>query len=121
MVYKALVSDRHNLLQNGNSSINVQIHSIALEYKQSPAQVLLSWAVQRGTSVVPRTTREQRLDENRQLINLDHTTMDVISQLVEERGHVRFLDPRDHIGFDIFDESHDQPIPREDQRNQSEL
>lgn len=35
--------------------------------------------------------------------------MNVINQLAEERGQVRFLDPKDHIGFDIFDESHDQP------------
>lgn len=118
---KGLVSDRYNLLANECSSIDIQIHSIALKYKQTPAQVLLSWAVQRGTSVVPKTTREPRLDENRRLMSLDRTVMNTISQLVEERGHVRFLDPREHIGFDIFDESHDQPISREDQRNQSEL
>jgi len=58
---------------------------------------------------VPKTIREPRLEENRQLIKLDDTAMNVINQLAEERGQVRFLDPKDHIGFDIFDESHDQP------------
>ena len=88
---------------------NGQIESIATEYAKSPAQILLSWAVQRGTSVVPKTVRELRLDENRQLEKLDNTAMDVINQLTEQKGQIRFLDPRDHIGFDIFDECHDQP------------
>lgn len=64
---------------------------------------------------MPKTTREPRLDENRQLVRLDDKVMSIINQLAEERGHVRFLDPRDHIGFDIFDESLDQPMPSEDQ------
>ena len=40
---------------------------------------------------------------------LDDTVMNIFNQLAEERGQIRFLDPRDHIGFDIFDQSHDQP------------
>ena len=58
---------------------------------------------------MPKTVREPRLEENRQLFRLDDTAMNAINQLAEERGQVRFLDPSGHIGFDIFDESHDQP------------
>ena len=36
--------------------------------------------------------------------------MNVINQLAEEKGQIRFLDPRNHIGFDIFDEILDQPM-----------
>lgn len=81
----------------------------------SPAQILLSWAVQRGTCVVPKTVREPRLEENKQLFRLDDTVMIAINQLAEEKRHIRFLDPRNHIGFDIFDENHDQPIIEEQQ------
>ena len=97
---------------------NGQIQSIATEYAMSPAQILLSWAVQRGTSAVPKTVREPRLDENRQLAKLDDTVMDVINQLTERKGQIRFLDPRDHIGFDIFDEYHDQPTIGNEQQEQ---
>lgn len=86
-----------------------------MEYKISPAQVLLSWAVQRGTSVVPKTVQESRLEENRQLFTLSDAVMHTINQLAEVNGYVRFLDPRNHIGFDIFDENDDQP-PLEDEQ-----
>ncbi|KAL9608531.1 MAG: hypothetical protein Q9167_006645 [Letrouitia subvulpina] len=90
--------------------VNLNAHrSGPLTDPSSDAQVLLSWAVQRGSSVVPKTVRETRMDENRQLFRLDETDMKHIDHLAEEQGHIRFLDPRDHIGFDIFDESCDQP------------
>ena len=40
------------------------IEEIADRNKISPAQVLLSWAVHRGTSVIPKSVREERLKEN---------------------------------------------------------
>ena len=72
--------------------------------------MLLSWAVQRGTSVVPKTVQNARLDENKELFSLDGRDMEIIDWIADEKGHVRFLDPRNHIGFDIFDETCDQPI-----------
>lgn len=49
------------------------------------------------------------MDDNRQLFRLSETDMKIINRLAEGKGQIRFLDPRDHIGFDIFDESCDQP------------
>ncbi|KAL8792670.1 MAG: hypothetical protein Q9195_004730 [Heterodermia aff. obscurata] len=96
-------ADRSGPLQDST------IQSIAIQYEKSPAQILLSWAVQRGTSVVPKTVQASRLEENKQLSRLDDTVMNTINQLAETNGQIRFLDPRNHIGFDIFDESEDQP------------
>ena len=39
--------------------------------------------------------------------------MAIIDDLAERKGAVRFLDPRNHIGFDIFDENYDQPVAEE--------
>jgi len=64
---------------------------------------------------VPKTIQASRLEENRQIFNLDDSAMNIINQLAEGRGQVRFLDPRAHIGFDIFDESHDQPTMGDEQ------
>ena len=36
--------------------------------------------------------------------------MNIIDQLAESRGQVRYLDPSRNIGFDIFDGSCDQTI-----------
>lgn len=88
----------------------LQIGEIAAEYGKSPAQVILSWAVQRGTSVIPKTVNEDRLKQNLHLFRLSSDHFDRINSLSEEKGTVRFLVPTGHIGFDIFDESCDQPL-----------
>jgi D-xylose reductase len=65
---------------------------IARAVGRTPAQVLLRWAVQRGTSVIPKTSRPERLRENLALgdFSLAPDQMAVISAL--DRGR-RFNDP----------------------------
>lgn len=36
----------------------------AKKYGKTPAQVVLRWALQRGTCVIPKTTKPERLAEN---------------------------------------------------------
>lgn len=69
---------------------------------------------------MPKTVREPRLEENRQLFRLEDTVMDLINQLAEGRN-IRFLDPSAHIGFDIFDENHDQPTIGDEKGHQEHL
>ena len=83
---------------------------MAVECEKSPAQIILSWAVQRGTSVIPKTVHEDRLTENMGLFKLNDVQFKKIDCLSNKVGTVRYLDPTGHIGFDIFDELHDQPI-----------
>jgi alcohol dehydrogenase (NADP+) len=45
--------------------------------------------------------------ENRDLFKLSETDMAQINSLAEKKGAVRYLDPRNHIGFDIFSEDAD--------------
>jgi glycerol 2-dehydrogenase (NADP+) len=40
------------------------ILAVAEKIRCSPAQVLLSWAVQRGTAVVPKSSNPQRMKDN---------------------------------------------------------
>jgi alcohol dehydrogenase (NADP+) len=53
---------------------------------------------------------KEYLKENFDLHELDKEDFDVISDLRKESGLVRFLDPSNHLGFDIFDENEDQPV-----------
>ena len=76
----------------------------------SPAQVLLSWALQRGTASVPKTVRKDHLIENLQLRKLGEEQFMIIDSLASKVGTVRYLDPSGHIGFDIFNEIEDEPI-----------
>ncbi len=59
---------------------------------RTPAQVVLRWGVQRGTSIIPKTTRPERLKENLALDDFELTTdeMSAISALNQDR---RFNDP----------------------------
>ena len=59
---------------------------------RTPAQVVLRWGVQRGTSVIPKTTRPERLRENLALFDfeLNDAEMSAISALNVNR---RFNDP----------------------------
>jgi alcohol dehydrogenase (NADP+) len=47
------------------------------------------------------------------LIKLNGYQMSVVNNLASMKGYVRFLDPKEYIGFDIFDEDRDQPVSTE--------
>jgi D-xylose reductase len=65
---------------------------IARRLQRSPAQVVLRWGVQRGTSVIPKTSRLERLAENLAVFDftLSSEDMAAISALNQNR---RFNDP----------------------------
>ncbi|KAI9768278.1 MAG: hypothetical protein M1839_004142 [Geoglossum umbratile] len=86
-----------------------KIIDVAVGCGISPAQACLSWAVQRGIPVVPKSVQEAHMQQNLQLKRLPGDLFNVIDQLSSERGPIRFLDPRRHLGFNIFDEENDQP------------
>lgn len=68
------------------------IRSLAARYGKTPAQIALRWGVQRGTSIVPKTSRLERLRENIAIFDfaLTDAEMQAISALDR---HQRFNDP----------------------------
>lgn len=68
------------------------VMEIAGRHSRTPAQVVLRWGLQRGTAVVPKTSRPERLRENIALFDFElrDGEMDVISGLDRHR---RFNDP----------------------------
>ena len=76
---------------------------IAQRYEQTAAQVVLRWGVQRGTAVIPKTSRPERLAENLSLFDftLSDDDMNKISALDRHR---RFNDPGDfcEAAFNTF-------------------
>lgn len=69
-----------------------QVTEIAARHSKTPAQVLLRWAVQRGTAAIPKSSKVERLIENISIFdfNLSHAEMASISSL---NKHRRFNDP----------------------------
>lgn len=73
---------------------NPIVQCISLDRGKSAAQVLLRWGIQRGTSVIPKTSTLERMAENLNIFDfeLSQADMDAISGL--DRGR-RFNDPGD--------------------------
>jgi D-xylose reductase len=71
-----------------------EVNEIASQTGKTAAQVLLRWGIQRGTSVVPKTSRVDRMKENLDLFDfeLSDDQMNLISAMNQDR---RFNDPGD--------------------------
>lgn len=68
------------------------VSQIAEKRKVTSAQVLLSWGVSRGWSVIPKSVTEQRIKANLQIFELDQEDMNKLDQLAETEGR-RFNRP----------------------------
>lgn len=68
------------------------VKDIAARHGKSPAQVVLRWGVQRGTSVIPKTSQPSRLQENFSIFDFQLSD-DEMSQLAGLDRHQRYNDP----------------------------
>lgn len=66
--------------------------SIAERLGKTPAQIVLRWGVQRGTSIIPKTSRPERLLENAALFDFELTAQDMAAVGALNRNQ-RFNDP----------------------------
>jgi len=84
---------------------------MATKYGVTPAQVLLSWGLMRGTSVTPKSNRPSRIVENftARTVQLLPQFFEEIDSLRAEENSSRMNNPLRHIGFDIYNEAQDEP------------
>ena len=66
--------------------------AIAERLGKTPAQVVLRWGVQRGTSIIPKTSKPERLVENAALFDFELTAADMAAISALNRNQ-RFNDP----------------------------
>jgi D-xylose reductase len=68
------------------------VREAAHRHGKTPAQIVLRWGVQRGTAIVPKTSRNERLAENAAVFDFELSAdeMQAISGLDRHR---RFNDP----------------------------
>ncbi|KAE9618192.1 putative aldehyde reductase [Lupinus albus] len=63
----------------GRDLINDQtVDRIAKKLNKTPGQVLVKWAIQRGTSVIPKSTNPDRIRENISVFNWEIPDQDFI-------------------------------------------
>ncbi|MEO1648583.1 MAG: aldo/keto reductase [Pseudomonadota bacterium] len=82
-----------NMAEAGESLLGAAPVMVAAQaHSKTPAQVLLRWGVQRGTSVIPKTTKPERMRENLDIddFELSSVEMMAINSLNQNR---RFNDP----------------------------
>lgn len=79
---------------------DAEVHAVAEELGMDPGQVILSWGVQRGQVVLPKSVTEKRIIGNFQVRLLPDSAMDRLNKL--ERAK-RFNFPI-RWGYDFFDE-----------------
>ncbi|KAF9463859.1 Aldo/keto reductase [Collybia nuda] len=76
-----------NVLYEGDSTIK----RIASDLKVTPAQILLSWAVQNGIVVVPKSANEDRMVTNITLATIPENDMRIIDDIHKQPGKHRSL------------------------------
>ncbi|MFG0261329.1 MAG: aldo/keto reductase [Novipirellula sp. JB048] len=82
-----------NMAEAGEAVIEqAEIKAIASRHGRTPAQVVLRWGIQRGTAIVPKTSRPERLKENIALFDFQLTDQEMQTINAMDR-HRRFNDP----------------------------
>jgi D-xylose reductase len=80
--------------ENESTLANSVVSKIAASHRKTSAQVHLRWGVQRGTSVVPKTSQPQRLIENLDVFDFE-LSEEEMNQISTLNQHRRFNDPGD--------------------------
>jgi diketogulonate reductase-like aldo/keto reductase len=94
--------------QHGSTLQDPVIGGIATAHDKSPAQVMLRWHLQQGRSVIPKSTKPQRIAENIDVFDFDLST--------EELAAIDALDTGQRGGPEpesITLESSGRPIPED--------
>ncbi|TPX15856.1 uncharacterized protein E0L32_000190 [Thyridium curvatum] len=106
---KSKGSHKRLLIMSEDSVIDdPTIRSIAKKLNLDPAQMLISWAVQRGTVVLPKSVTPSRIESNFKDVVLPDAEFEELNKLDK---HKRFNLPFDW-GVDIFDEVGEAEIER---------
>lgn len=97
-----IVIEAYSPLGSSNSPLfkNETVVAIAEKYQVEPAQVLVSWAIQRDTVVLPKSVTESRIISNLKTFKLSDEDFNTLNNLSQKDGVVRTCNPE----FNDFDD-----------------
>lgn len=105
VAYSPLGSQDQVPTTNEKVSTNAELNALASKKGVSVAQVLIAWGLKRGYVVLPKSSNDERIRSNFQLIELSDQEFEEVNKVAEGR-HNRFVNPRDMFGYDVWaDES----------------
>ena len=89
-----VVPEAYSPLTTGRSLDDPRLAQVAERNDRTPAQVLLRWAVQRGIPVIPKSSRQERIEENAQIFDftLPEEDMRALDALDDTDGTGRALE-----------------------------
>ncbi|CAE6488232.1 unnamed protein product [Rhizoctonia solani] len=90
--------------QVGESLKNPVVQDIAKALKITPAQVIISWHVQRGTVVLPKSVTPSRVEENLNVFKLPKEQFNKLEKAATSHSSRRVVDPSESWGVDIFED-----------------
>lgn len=85
--YCPLGSSRTHLIKSET------VNTIAQKYGADPGQILVSWAVQRGTIVLPKSVTEHRIISNLKTVVLSDEDFETLNDLHKKEGENRIVNP----------------------------
>ncbi|CCL99530.1 uncharacterized protein FIBRA_01548 [Fibroporia radiculosa] len=83
-----------------------EVREIARELGITPAQVIISWHVQRGTVVLPKSVTPSRVEENYHVYPLPDNLFRILEKKATAHPPQRVVNPSKayNLSFDIFDD-----------------
>jgi len=82
---------------------NEELKSIAAEKGVSLAQLLISWGIQRGYAVLPKSANPERVRSNFELVNLSKEEFEAVQNVAKGR-HTRLVNPTYMFGYNVWPE-----------------
>lgn len=98
---QGIVTEAWSPLARGVILNNPEVVSVAEKHEITPGQVALAYLMEKGISVIPKSSRRERLEENfaAAAVELDQEDIAVIDSLDGKEGFGRmFKDPREFPG-----------------------
>lgn len=96
--YCPLGSTHSPLLTDGD------LVAIAHRHRGTVAQVLLTWGIERGYAVIPKSANPERIASNTHALPLSPDDIHSIDALAQKHNVLRVCDPRDFFGVDLFND-----------------
>jgi len=72
-----LLVEAYSPLGHGGLVKDSDVAAVAVKYNKSPAQVLIRWALQHGTVVLPKSSNELRIKENTEVFDFSISEEDM--------------------------------------------
>lgn len=86
------------------------IQEVAKKHGVQPGTVLLSYQFARGISVIPKSVTPSRIEENKQLVELDEADKEALDKVHKTKGLTRFVYPPFGVNMGFPDKPEGKPL-----------